>query len=112
MSITSERCTSSGYNLTIGLVVIRLDVPRRAALVNPSFPVRSSSTTARTLPLGDVVIVQDDFKRQIQRTLAVVEELLTGNDGLTRDARLSTSSRITTRPIIKLYPLEVHCDDN
>ncbi|KAH3730737.1 hypothetical protein DPMN_056730 [Dreissena polymorpha] len=44
--------------------------------------------------------------------LAVVDELLTGNDGLTRAARLRTSSRITIRPIVKLYPLEVQCDDN
>ncbi|XP_052239942.1 uncharacterized protein LOC127850708 [Dreissena polymorpha] len=66
----------------------------------------------QTIRLGDVVIVQDDFKPRLQWTLAVVDELLTGNDGLTRAERLGTSSRITTRPIVKLYPLEVHCDDN
>ncbi|KAH3709254.1 hypothetical protein DPMN_068716 [Dreissena polymorpha] len=54
----------------------------------------------------------DDFKPRLPWTLAVVDELLTGNDGLTRAARLGTSSRITTRPIVKLYPLEVQCDDN
>ncbi|KAH3787117.1 hypothetical protein DPMN_165238 [Dreissena polymorpha] len=37
---------------------------------------------------------------------------LTGNDGLTRAARLRTSGGIATRPIVKLYPLEVQCDDN
>ena len=37
-----------------------------------------------------------------------VVELLTGNDGLTRAATLRTSSGlITSRPIVKLYPLEV-----
>jgi len=66
----------------------------------------------QTIRLGDVVIVQDDFKPRLQWTLAVVDELLTGNDGLTRAARIRTSGGITTRPIVKLYPLEVQCDDN
>ncbi|KAH3838326.1 hypothetical protein DPMN_111734 [Dreissena polymorpha] len=52
------------------------------------------------------------LQKRLQWTLAVVDELLTGNDGLTRAARLGISSRITTRPTVKLYPLEVHCDDN
>ena len=35
-------------------------------------------------------------------------ELLTGNDGLTRAATLQTSSGlITSRPIVKIYPLEI-----
>ncbi|KAH3689036.1 hypothetical protein DPMN_192188, partial [Dreissena polymorpha] len=45
----------------------------------------------QTIRLCDVVIVQDDFKPRLQWTLAVVDELLTGNDGLTRAARLRTS---------------------
>ena len=37
-----------------------------------------------------------------------IVELLTGNDGLTRAATLQTSSGlITSRPIVKIYPLEV-----
>ena len=37
-----------------------------------------------------------------------IVELLTGNDGLTRAVTLRTSSGlITSRPIVKLYPLEV-----
>ncbi|KAH3893486.1 hypothetical protein DPMN_017633 [Dreissena polymorpha] len=54
--------------------------------------------------MGDVVIVQDDIKPRHQWTLAVVDELLTGNDELTRSARLRTSGGSTTRPIVKTIP--------
>ncbi|XP_060559098.1 uncharacterized protein LOC132719352 [Ruditapes philippinarum] len=68
---------------------------------------RSSGTTNQTIQVGDVVIVQDDFTPRLQWSLAVVDELLTGNDGFSRAARIRTSGGLTTRPIIKLYPLEI-----
>ena len=40
----------------------------------------------------------------------MVEELLTGNDGLIRAAKLRTASGQTNRPITRLYPLEVMAD--
>ena len=36
-----------------------------------------------------------------------MEDLLEGNDGLVRAAHVRTENCCTTRPIIKLYPLEV-----
>ena len=36
-----------------------------------------------------------------------MDSLITGNDGLVRAANLQTSNQITSRPITKLYPLEV-----
>ena len=39
-------------------------------------------------------------------SLAVVEELITGNDGSVRAAKMKTKQGLTTRPIVKLYPLE------
>ena len=39
--------------------------------------------------------------------LAVIEELIIGNDGLVRAAIIRTSTGHTNRPIVKLYPLEV-----
>lgn len=39
--------------------------------------------------------------------LAIVEELITGKDGLTRAAKIKTSRGRTNRPIAKLIPLEV-----
>jgi hypothetical protein len=40
--------------------------------------------------------------------LALVEKLNTGNDGLVRSACIKTSTGRTSRPIVKLYPLEVN----
>ena len=53
---------------------------------------------------GDVVIVHEDNKPRLRWKLAVVEELLEGNDG---GAKIRTSNCKTSRPITKLYPLEV-----
>ena len=50
--------------------------------------------------------IHDDGPRLSWR-LAVIEELLTGNDGLVRAANIRTSTGRTNRPIVKLYPLEV-----
>ena len=69
-----------------------------------------SGNNQQTIRVGDIVIVQDDFKPRLQWTLAVVEELLTGNDGMTRAAHIRTPSGVTTRPIVKLFPLEVSGD--
>lgn len=55
---------------------------------------------------GDVVIIHDD-KPRLQWKLAIVENLIKGNDGLVRAAHVRTENHRTTRPIIKLYPLEV-----
>ena len=47
---------------------------------------------------GDVVLVHDD-KPRLNWKLAVIEELLTGNDGLVRAANIRTGNHITSRPI-------------
>ena len=53
---------------------------------------------------GDIVIVHDD-KPRLQWKLAIVEDLIEGNDGLVQAAHVRTENCCTTRPIIKLYPL-------
>ena len=40
-------------------------------------------------------------------TLAIVEELITGRDGLTHAAKIKTSQGRTNHPVAKLIPLEV-----
>ena len=39
--------------------------------------------------------------------LAVIEDLIVGRDGLTRAAMIRTANGTTSRPISKLYPLEL-----
>ena len=68
---------------------------------------QTSGDNNQTIRVGDVVQIYDESPRT-QLKLGTIVELLTGNDGLTRVATLRTSSGlITSRPIVKLYPLEV-----
>ena len=68
------------------------------------------STRRKSNPLikvGDVVLVHDDGPR-LQWKLAVVHKLITSaDDGLIRAAEIRTTRGITSRPVGKLYPLEV-----
>ncbi|XP_065911109.1 uncharacterized protein [Dysidea avara] len=56
---------------------------------------------------GDVVTVHEDNKPRLQWRLAIVEDLIKGNDDQVRAAHIRTSTHTTTRPVAKLYPLEV-----
>jgi len=56
---------------------------------------------------GDVVIVHEDNKSRTQWRLAIVEKLIKGNDDQVRAAHIRMSTHSTTRPVAKLYPLEV-----
>ena len=67
---------------------------------------RTSGHNERVIKKGDVVIVHDEKSRLYWR-LAVVEDLIEGNDGLVRAAHIRMGKLKTTRPIVKLYPLEV-----
>ena len=67
---------------------------------------RTSGTNVQSVKNGDVVIVHDDTPRMMWK-LAVIEELIVGRDGLTRAAMIKTANGTTSRPIAKLYPLEL-----
>ena len=56
--------------------------------------------------VGDVVLVHDEKPRN-QWNTGIVEQLNHGNDGLVRSAIIRTKSGCTSRPIVKLYPLEI-----
>ncbi|XP_065911263.1 uncharacterized protein [Dysidea avara] len=65
-----------------------------------------SGHNKEVIKVGDVVIVHDE-KPRMQWRLAVVEGLIKGGDNLTRAAHIRMGNYKTTRPIVKLYPLEV-----
>ena len=67
---------------------------------------KASGNNNQTIKVGDIVLIHDDMPR-INWRLAIIEELITGNDGLTRAAILQTASGRMNRPITRLYPLEV-----
>ena len=56
---------------------------------------------------GDIVQIESDSPR-VQWRLGVIEDVIIGRDGLIRAAKVRTSrGLVTTRPIVKLYPLEL-----
>ena len=71
---------------------------------------RSAGQNKQVIRKGDIVVVHDDAPR-LHWKLAIVEEPIKENDGLVRAARIRTSNCTTTRPIVKLYPLEVVSND-
>ena len=71
---------------------------------------RISGHNKEVIKVGDVVIVHDE-KPGMQWKLAVVEGLIKGGDNLTRAAHIGIGSYQTTRPIVKLHPLEVSSPD-
>ena len=66
---------------------------------------QTSGSNIQTVKPGAIVLVHDDTLRLNWR-LAVVEDTITGADGLIRAANIRTSTGKTNRPITKLYPLE------
>ena len=67
---------------------------------------KASGNNNQTIKVGDIVLIHDDIPR-INWRLAIIEELITCNDGLTQAANLRTASGRTNRPISRLYPLEI-----
>ena len=68
---------------------------------------RTSGRNQQNIRKGDIVIIHDDTPRITWR-LAVIEDLIVGGDGLVRAVTIHTANRTTTRPITKLYPLELN----
>lgn len=60
--------------------------------------------------IGDVVIIKTEDKNKGKWPLGIVEELITGNDGVLRGARLRAGKSRIERPIQHLCPLELSCD--
>ena len=71
---------------------------------------KASGNNQRRVKKGDVVIVHDDTPRATWK-MAVVEDLTVGKDSLVRAATIRTANGTTTRPITKLYPMELNETD-
>jgi len=69
----------------------------------------NNGTTKERIKVGDVVVVHDDVPR-LKWQLAVVKELQRGQDNAVRSAIIRTVNGVTSRPIVKLYPLEVNAE--
>ena len=76
---------------------------------------RKTQGDSSVIAIGDVVIVKDDHLPRGHWKLGVVQEVLTGRDGLTRAAvvKVAGSNRQQStlkRPVQLLYPLEIRSD--
>lgn len=68
---------------------------------------KESNKNAFSVKRGDVVIIGDDLRKRIDWPLGRVEELIPGKDGVVRVVKVKTSSGLLTRPIQRLYLLEL-----
>ena len=60
---------------------------------------------------GDVVIIKSEDKNRSQWKLGIVEDLITGRDGVVRGAKLRAGKSHMERAVQHLYPLELTCDN-
>ena len=60
----------------------------------------------RNPSLGEVVLIHDDCNR-LNWNLGLITEFVHGLDGVIRSAKLRSKNKEITRPITKLYPLEI-----
>ena len=67
---------------------------------------KASGNNNQTIKVGDIVLIHE-YIPLINCKLAMIEELITGNNGLTRAANLRTASGWTNRLIVRIYQLEV-----
>ncbi|OXA64746.1 Pro-Pol polyprotein [Folsomia candida] len=61
--------------------------------------------------VGDVVLIGSDDKRRIIWPMARILELIVGRDGHVRVAKLKTANGLLTRPLQRLFPLEVSTEE-
>ena len=57
-----------------------------------------------------IVVIKSEKKNRAQWKLGVVEDLITGRDGVIRGAKLKSGKSHLERPIQHLYPLELSCE--
>jgi len=60
---------------------------------------------------GDVVLVGVDNEQRFQWPLGVISKLIPGSDGGHRVVQVKTSPGVLTRPLQRLFPLEVSAKD-
>ena len=64
----------------------------------------------KALANGVVVIIKDEERNRNKWKMEIVEELISGRDGVFRAAKLRAGKRTPERAVQHLYPLELTCD--
>ncbi|CAC5373730.1 unnamed protein product [Mytilus coruscus] len=68
---------------------------------------RYTGRNTRSINVGAVVQIHDDVSR-VNWTLVVIDKLVYGKDELTRSTIIRIKNGVTSRPISKLYTLELN----
>ena len=66
----------------------------------------------KELKEGDIAIIKSDEKNRGKWKIAIVYQLLKGEDGVIRGVCLCAGKSYLERPIQCVYPLELNCDVN
>eukprot|EP00112_Aurelia_sp_Birch-Aquarium-sp1_P001131 Seg1117.2 transcript_id=Seg1117.2/GoldUCD/mRNA.D3Y31 product="hypothetical protein" protein_id=Seg1117.2/GoldUCD/D3Y31 len=64
-----------------------------------------------TLNIGDVMLIKGEEKNRGQWRIGIIQQLITGRDGIVRGAKLRAGKSTLERAVQHLYPLELQCDD-
>ncbi|GBM74745.1 hypothetical protein AVEN_197990-1 [Araneus ventricosus] len=67
---------------------------------------------SRNPQVGEIVLVGDDNKKRLFWVLAKIVELIPGRDGEIRTVKLKTQHGTVSRPIQRIYPLEIYSNQS
>ena len=68
---------------------------------------RATGNNSTSVKTGDVLLIHDDTLHTTWK-MEVIEDLITGGDGIVRVVTLRTATGLTNRPVTRLYPLELN----
>ncbi|GBM73128.1 hypothetical protein AVEN_46275-1 [Araneus ventricosus] len=74
------------------------------------FQKHSRNRSVREPQIGEVVLIGDDSKKRLNWYLAIIMEVSPGRDRKVHTVKVKTQSGVTTRPLQRLYPLELSVD--
>ncbi|GIX75944.1 endonuclease [Caerostris extrusa] len=69
--------------------------------------VQKAIATCQELKVGDIVLIELENKKRVMWPMGKIEKIYSSRDGASRVVQVRTSSGCLTRPIQKLYPLEM-----
>ena len=78
--------------------------------LKPNRNLKSKKCSKEIPKKGEVVLIHDDCPRALWK-LGIIVDLIKGNDQIVRVAKVKTANVVTTRPINKLFPLELNVEE-
>ncbi|GFW72427.1 DUF5641 domain-containing protein [Trichonephila clavipes] len=73
---------------------------------------KSNEKSSREPKVGEIVLMGDDNQKRLFWPMARISELIPGRDGKIRTVKLKTWHGTVLRPVQRVYPLEIHANEN